>query len=342
LLHEFLNWWASELLSVLPAWLREDSHNVEALIADVTEPGFLVLRRRRRGIEEHVARIAVETLTSLYKSNTFTQRKATELVVLCLPSIVVLERDVVLPLAAERDLESVLRLEMERLTPFTEENVYWTWRVEERDRNHGRLEILLTIIPKARVSEMFDLVSSVVGVPHLLEVITPTGPRVVKAHQGWSRKADGNLARHVLATIALALLILITVSPFLRQSLEIQEAQQRINAMSARVREVESLKSKLRLAAVGAEAEAQQVRRFGDILKALAAITDILPRDTYLTEFRMREREITISGMSSSAPSLIEKLSLDSRMRSPTFISPVRRNDSSHLDLFSIRVEFTK
>ena len=38
----------------------------------------------------------------------------------------VLERNVMLPLAAEHDVSRVLRYEMDRLTPFTAEQVFWS------------------------------------------------------------------------------------------------------------------------------------------------------------------------------------------------------------------------
>ena len=55
-------------------------------------------------------------------------------VVLRLPAGQVLEQSVALPLAAERDPERVLHYELDRLTPFAPDEVYWGWTVARRDR----------------------------------------------------------------------------------------------------------------------------------------------------------------------------------------------------------------
>ena len=53
-----------------------------------------------------------------------------------------------LPLAAERQPEGVLRFDMDRLTPFPAEDLFWTWVIERRDRARRMLHIGLSFIPK--------------------------------------------------------------------------------------------------------------------------------------------------------------------------------------------------
>ena len=60
----------------------------------------------------------------------------------------VLERKVMLPLAAEHDVSRVLRYEMDRLTPFTAEQVFWSAIIERRDRAAGRLELAFVAVAK--------------------------------------------------------------------------------------------------------------------------------------------------------------------------------------------------
>ena len=84
---------------------------------------------------------------------------------------------------------------------------------------------------------------------------------------------------------------------------------------------------------------AAETRRLGDALGALAAVTEILPDDSYLTEFTMRERKLTLSGLSASAPKLISLLSGDPRIRNPAFTAPVTRAETGHNDVFTIRAE---
>ena len=87
---------------------------------------------------------------------------------------------------------------------------------------------------------------------------------------------------------------------------------------------------------------AQEMDRTGDVLQTLATVTGILPDDTFLTDFSLRERQMTLSGRSASAPRLITDLSADSAIRNAAFAAPVTRVEGATADLFSIKAEIVK
>jgi general secretion pathway protein L len=68
-------------------------------------------------------------------------------------------------------------------------------------------------------------------------------------------------------------------------------------------------------------------------------VTRILPDDTFLTDFALRERQMTISGRSASAPRLITLLSADPTLRNTSFAAPVTRIEGATADVFSIKTE---
>src|ERR1051325_2271629 len=51
----------------------------------------------------------------------------------------VLGKTLSLPLAAERQLEQVLAFEMDRETPFKPDELFWTHRIDRRDRQTGQI-----------------------------------------------------------------------------------------------------------------------------------------------------------------------------------------------------------
>jgi general secretion pathway protein L len=65
-------------------------------------------------------------------------------------------------------------------------------------------------------------------------------------------------------------------------------------------------------------------------------LTRILPDDTFLTDFSLRDRHFTISGRSASAPRLITGLSADPMIRNAAFAAPVTRIEGASADAFSI------
>ena len=125
MLVEFFTWWRQQLLDLVPEGLvRGSGPEANALVADAAVPGVVTLLRRRRGAETRVtqARLDEPGLPALRAA--LNGRPSGEPVVLRLAPTSLLERMVTLPLAAERELARVLRYEMERLTPFTADEVY--------------------------------------------------------------------------------------------------------------------------------------------------------------------------------------------------------------------------
>jgi len=339
LLGEFFDWWGRQLFDLLPARLRQPATGADAVIADATTPGTLVLFRRRRGVEQRFGQMRLDEPATPALRAAFNGRATGELVLLRLPGSTVLERSVHLPMAAERDPERVLGYDMERLTPFTSDEVFWGFGIEERDRARGRLVLRLTVVPRAAVAGLIDLLAGLGGRPNLLEAATQGGVRSIKlTHEGPGGSGSWFSVRKAgAATAVLALLVI--ASPFLRQSLELADLQDRLDTIAPQVRQAEAYVRQISGAGAGNDAVAAETRRLGDALEALAAITDILPDDSYLTEFTMRERKMTLSGLSASAPKLINGLSADARIRNPAFTAPVTRSETNHQDVFSIRAE---
>ncbi len=341
MLVEFFSWWRQHLLELVPERFRAGAEGqANALVVDATMPGTLTLHRRRRGVETRAGGVRLDEpgLPSLRAA--INQRANGEPVLLRLPASNVLERPVSLPLAAERDPERVLGYEMERLTPFAADEVYWGWTVLARDRARSRLMVRLTFVPRAAVNDLIETLSALAGRPRLIEALTPAGLRSIRLqHDRPSGRAALFTGRNAAYGLA-ALLLLVIVSPFLRQSLQMAEAQGRLDALTPRMRLVDQLHRRIAGAGAGGEAVVAETRRLGDMLGALAAVTDLLPDDSYLTEFNTRERKMTLSGMSSSAPKLIGALSGGARVRNPAFTAPVTR-ESNH-DVFSIRADLAQ
>ncbi len=341
MLGEFFEWWGGQLTELVPARWRGRSGGTDALVADASEPGLLTLRRRRRGAEQRLTQLRLDEPGHVSLRAALNGRPRGEPMVLRLAPAQVLERAVTLPLAAERDLDRVLGYEMERLTPFTADEVFWGFSLRERDRTRARLLLRLTMVPRASVAGMLDLLAASGARPVQLEAAAPDGPRVMRlAHAGPSARA--RLAQRGLAAAAGLLVLLVLVSPFLRQSLALAEVQDRLDQMSPRIAQVDVLRRRISGAGAGGDAVAAETRRLGDTLLALAAVTEILPDDSYLTEFTMRERKMTLSGLGASAPKLISLLSGDPRIRGPAFTAPVTRSETNHLDVFSIRAELAQ
>ena len=341
MLVEFLEWWGGQLRELMPTrWLSQPGA-ADALIADVSVPGVLAMRRRRRGVEQRLAEVHGDDAGAPGLRAAVGGRPRGEPVLLRVPPSCVLERAVSLPLAAERDLGRVLGYEMERLTPFTAAELVWDHAILLRDRARGRINLRLTMVPRAAVAQAVAMLRSLGVAPAALEAAMPDGLRLLKLMQ------EGRAARPWLSTGSLALAVgvlalIVLASPFLRQALRLSELHGQLETMAPRIAQVDVLRRRIAGTTAGGDAVAAETRRVGDTLEALAALTEVLPDDSYLTEFTMRERKITMAGLGASAPKLISGLSADPRVKNPAFTAPVTKSETNHLDVFAIRAELAQ
>ena len=135
MLMDLLIWWVQQMRDLLPKSLAMRSRYANALVAQIGATG-VTIAARRRGTEKLLGKL--ETGGAVQRR--FASRRA-EPTILALPPAMVLEQSATLPLAGERNVGAVLRYEMDRFTPFRAEDLFWTWRVERRDRTNGLLNL---------------------------------------------------------------------------------------------------------------------------------------------------------------------------------------------------------
>lgn len=341
MLKDLLTWWSQQMLGLVPAWLllRDDSGANALIVEPATEPDGLVLRRRRKRREALLGRFTAgaEGMRALAAAMARWRRTAC---VLRLGHSMLLERAVTLPLAAERDPERVLGYEMDRLTPFSAEEVFWTWAVIDRDRERNRLQLRLSLVPKAGLTALIAALERAGAPPTTIEVDAPDGAvRAIALQramrdQTWRRRGLA-LAGAFCAALAIAAAVL----PFVLQSLARQRVEAEIAALRPTVQQAEALRRQIASRAAETDAVAAQRAQSGDPLAVLAAVTDILPDDTWLTELRLNQRRLALVGQSAAAARLIAALAADPTLRDPAFTAPVTRSETGRADLFSIRAE---
>jgi general secretion pathway protein L len=335
MLIEALSWWTERMTELVPARLmRRDAAWTNAIVIAAGTPpagtATIFLRRDRQDVrlDEFVPGAARPVLDG---------PKGHSTVVLRVPRGALLEKQIELPMAAERELHRVVGYEMNRLTPFEPDDVFWTWAVTRHDRARGRLQIRLSLVPKAPLLPLLTALEDAGLSPAAVEATAATGPpRTIPLQQeidrlAWQRRATAWLAG-ACGIIAVAVIVL----PFMLQSIALGAVVDRIAAVQPQVREVQALRQRIAGETAGRDAIAGERRRLGNTLEVLAAITRLLPDDTFLNDLSLRQRRLTISGQSAAAPKLIAGLASDPLFQNPGFAAPVTRNAAAGRDVFSI------
>jgi general secretion pathway protein L len=347
MINQFLSWWGRQLLTLLPGAVGGHSltDGRAILVTHIASSGVMpdtVEVSLPPGPPAGVAeRFALDD-DGLARLRALRARAPRAPVRLRLRPGSLLERDVVLPLAVERSLDRVLQYEMNRLTPFAASETIWGWTVTRRERAHARLHLRLTLGARGPIAPLLSKLAAAGSSPTGLEAAPRAGG------EGWRRidlsargEATANAApmlRLGLIACGVSLLALIAV-PFLRQSLAMMRVEAGIAAIAPSVAEATRLRHAIEAQATGSSVLAAARDQFGDPLRAIAAVTDALPDDSWLTDFVLQQRKLRIDGQSRSAVQLIARLAANPVTLDPAFAAPVTRDDNGHADIFSISAE---
>jgi general secretion pathway protein L len=336
---EFLTWWGQQLSSLRPQRsiaTRPDGLCATLRAADApgnAAAGIIdaVLVRRGKAGDLGSFPLTDAGMAAL----TAATRPRRPPVHVRLPPGAMLQQSVMLPLAAERDPARVLRYEMDRLTPFTIDELYWDWAIERRDRARGQLHLRLSLAPRSRVDPVLEMLRQAGLPPVALE--GADGRRIALGRERQDRWLQRGVATLAAACVLLA--IAATVIPFIQQSVRAWDVERRIVALRPMVDQMDALRRRMTNAAAGLDALASQRERSGDTLAIVATLTDVLPDNTVLTDLALSKRIIIVSGQSTAAAQLISALAADPAIRNPAFTAPVTLNETTHTEGFTIRAE---
>jgi general secretion pathway protein L len=340
---KFFLWWFGQLAELVPGPLRgPDTAARDAVLITPAGPlsemtDDIDVSLRRGGRETSLGRFGISE-SRLDRVPRATGTPA----ILRLDAGEVLGKTLSLPIAAERQLEQVLEFEMDRETPFNAEELFWTYRLARRDRQTGTLLVRLLLLPRARLEGLLAGLDGIGLKPSWVEIAggpdqssqIPLSDRQAEPH-GFARRWSVWAAGAVCICLALAAVLV----PFARQSTESADIERRIAANRQIATQAEKLRQEVdQLSGSIGLVESERVKA-GRPVAVLAALTRLLPDDTYLTEFTQQQRKVTLSGRSAAASRLIGMLAGDELLRNPAFAAPVTRIEATRSEVFSITAE---
>jgi len=342
MIREFFFWWFGQLAELLPRWLRCGA--LTAADAMVVAPigglcrgvDAVAVSLRRHGKETTLGRfdLAAPDLAQLPRAPGGTT-------VLRLSNADILAKSLTLPLAAQPELRQVLTFEMDQETPFTPDELYWDHRLEKTDRQKNRLSVRLMLVPKASLAPLLGALDQVGIRPGRAEIADGPDAGSCLPFAADGRRQSSTSSRLVRgAALGCAILALAAVvTPLVRQEIVLAALEREIAVGRDLAAQADSVRQEIDRLSGSAEFVERERDKAGQPLAVLAATTDVMPDDTYLTEIELRGRKLTLSGHSAAASRLIGALSATGGFRNPGFAAPVTRIEGLHLELFTIIAE---
>ncbi|HUN38858.1 MAG TPA: PilN domain-containing protein [Acetobacteraceae bacterium] len=336
MLREIVLWWARQMRTFVPQRLLPNGDRMAALVVTIGSRHVTV--SSRHGARETPLGEYHPDSGGLVSAIAETRRRPRHIIIRAEPGTL-LERPVDLPLAAERDLNRVIGYEMDRLTPFGASDVVWHAAVVKRDVAQRQLRVRLSLVPRRALQPCLDLLRRAGVAPTWVEASAADGTLRRIALAASRRERGGRKSIRAMTGVVAALAIAAVVTPFITQALSRAATERAIAALAPKVDRVEALRQRIAAKVVNADALTAEQSHVGDALQVLAAVTDIVPDDSYLTELTLHGGKLGLSGQSPAAARLILALSADPAFRNPAFAAPVTRTQDGHAEEFVIHAE---
>ena len=346
----FWRWWSAELLQLVPE--RFALHGAERTPLLSMDGERLVLVDPRPGASEQSADLAgldparrKAAVRGLLERAGETKMRARAV----LGPQEALVRRVTLPAAAGENLRQVLGFEMDRLTPFRAEEVYFDHRLVSRDAGAGQLALQLAVarreVVDARVEALRALGVSVQGVT--LREQPGQGPAAFDLLPSEQRgERDSPRERLLRRGLAIAVVVLLAAALLL-------PLVQKRSSWLALNPQVEAAREKAETAsALSTELDRQVAdynflltRKLGSYpaLAVVEEVTRLLPDNTWVQQMDIRTvgktREVQIVGETASASKLIEILEGSTLLQNAAFRGTVTRGSQPNTERFMIAAE---
>jgi general secretion pathway protein L len=260
-----------------------------------------------------------------------------------------LVRRVTMPAATEENLASVLGFEMDRLTPFRAEEVYYDHRVLSRDAAAGTLNVLLAVarrdVIEDRLARARALGLSVQGVA-VAEEAPRSGPPLdllPREERGEREGPRERLAKQVLAASAALLLLAALFLPAWLKNREVHAIKPALDKAHAEARATDALVGELDRLVADHNFLLAKRHAVYPTLAYLEEVTRLLPDNTWLQQLEIRQsgkaRELVMAGETISSSRLIEILEQSKLLQNATPRGTVTRGTQPGTERFVIASE---
>lgn len=256
---------------------------------------------------------------------------------LLLPMKDALQGELSLPLSAEPMLDSVLVHEIERRTPFNITQLYYDFKIVDRDTKRDKLKICFVLIPLKTLQPILDRLKNNNIKPHIIDVEENDACLGYNfSPQGKDLTISRNIPYKVLLPITLAIAFAIAhiYLAVWQQHQHIKQLEQQIDSLAHIVPEMQNMQNTYQT--LQQRHSFLQQQNYIQPIDVLNNISTVLPQDSALKRLTISEEKIILQGESANASTLIALLESLPYLTDAKFQSPVILNKNNNREQFTI------
>lgn len=341
---KFFRWWQNELSFLVPARLRK-------LLGTASE--YLVLTKDEDGVSAVYHGDEGDRALGYFTLDESGSQKRERLpetmpelaeakVILRLTPDQSLRKTLKLPSAAEENLNQVAAFEMDRLTPFKSDQVYYSARLLERLPASRQIKVELVLAPRNKLDALLEELAVWGWRPDLVDAAgdSPLGAYdLLPAQYRPPRNPWPNRINWALVALIVSLITVLGVLPIWANQSLVSELELEVKKVSKVAKEVESLRQELETLVHQTRFLQQKKRTEPALVDMLKELTDVMPDHTWLNGLQYRDHRLVMQGQSPSASALIGLIEASPFFQNTSFVSPVTKDMASGLERFQIASE---
>ena len=311
-------WWLDEVKGMLPAYLQQALNHGEhhLVVAPAGRWANVSLHNGTGGNEVVVVDLQSPTPdeTEQTRSRIAKLLPLVSDIVVKLPKEQLLSCDVAFPQETETRLDDVLHFEMDRLTPFKAEQVYFDYQIHSRDRRQGTVCLNLTVALRSNVDPLLARLSDYGLKPSAIQFAFVNKGTQRAQSQGnllpRSRRSRPARARaklnQTLGIVVAGLLVAVMALPFVFQHNDKVELEGHLGLARAAAQEAQQTREQLDVLLRKSGFLVAERNQRPTSIELMHELTRIIPNDTWLTRVTIRGSRLKIQGESSQASAWLQ------------------------------------
>lgn len=346
----FGDWWVGQLLAMLPTRMRQ---------WPALKPDELQLLLKDDGVEVTVTAGAERRAVAIFDMRdgqtpagplrAFLRQKTTDRtrVALALPREKLLICSLTLPAAAKENLRQVLGYEMDRHTPFTEEQVCFDYRVSAATAD--QIEVRLYVATREAVNQALRLAGQLGLRPHAIgitgEMPQPPGAAPLNLLPPADRPPRYSRRQMLDAGLGVVIVLLLAATvaiPFWHQSRRIALLDTELDLAHASAEAAFAVRDQRDALLAALDRIRDHRQASPPIIQTLDELSARLPDNTWVQRIEIKSGVIQLQGESTAASTLIRILEDSPLLEGVSFRSPVTQDPRSGQEHFQISARLGK
>ncbi len=248
-----------------------------------------------------------------------------------------LRQQIELPQQAENNLRQAVGFQLDKLTPFSFEQIYFDVIVVGRNKPTKKIVVELLVYPKASISVYLEDLVRLVGIP--LDRIAAEGiPNDVNLLGESKVKFRPN--KNVWWVFCLFLCGAIALgSPLAKKRSYMIEQKRQIDALKHEAAGIAQKKLALEKGLKELNFILGKKSTFPPLAEAINELSRVIPDESYVPQLKFKNGLITLKGQGTNVVSLVEKLEASPLVETAKFSATVNRNARTGLDSFSLQIK---